>query len=750
MPFSFVQKVNAWLTRIVSYPGDDKETLVIKKIWLLSVAGITFVSTAGSFQWLFQLGWKNMFIFQSVYFTYFTLLIILFLRIRRGIEWFVFATAVFHILFSFVIVCIQGGIIASAGLVFVGWGGGPVYFLLLQKYRKWAIHVQVFFMLTVVVEALLQPYLTPDPNVSPEEAVYMFSGFFLIISFAVFLQLRYSINQTAEIKEAEKKRMQELAEMKTRFYTNITHEFRTPLTVILGMADQIGAKPGVHFRSGLQLIRQNGHRLLQLVNQMLDLSKLEAGAMPLQPVQGDIVPYLMYVVEPFQRLAEEKSSRVHFTCDRDSLEMDFDPEKIESLLGNLLSNAVKFSPENSDIHVRVFAPDSQDSKTYRQDGGWYSPAEKELSGRLIGLVVRDNGRGIPADKLPHIFDRFSRVDQDVYHDQVMRPEGTGIGLAVVKELVKLMEGALFVKSSPGEGTEFHVYLPLTNDAPLAPAAVAEPFDMQEEEIPTENHEGKENHASSLRHELPHVLVVEDNAGVVQYLRAILEEDYQIGVAADGQEGIDMALETVPDLIITDVMMPRKDGFELCSVLKSDFRTSHIPIIMLTAKADMESTIAGLERGADAYMTKPFNSRELRTRIRKLIELRDHLREKYRSMSLPFAKIAHPVNPDEEFFDKLTKALEANMGDENFHSGDLCQSLGVSRVQLFRKLKALTGFSASHLVRSFRLNKAKELLAGTDLNVSEIAFEVGFKDPANFTHAFTREFGVAPSAVRRKK
>lgn len=746
MPYSFIQKANAWLTRIVSYPGDDKETLVIKKIWLVTVVTINFFSTASSFQWLFQLGLKNMFNFQMIYFSYFTLLTLLFLWIRRRIEWFVFATAIFHILFSFVIVCIQGGIVASAGMVFVGWGGGPIYFLMLRKYRKWAIHFQVFFMVTVVVEILLQPYLTPDPDLSPGDAVFIFSGFFLVITLAVFLMLRYSINQTAEIKEAEKKRMQELAEMKTQIYTNITHEFRTPLTVILGMADQIGAKPGAHFRSGLQLIRQNGHRLLQLVNQMLDLSKLEAGAMPLRLVQGDIVPYLMYVVEPFQRLAEEKSSRVHFTCDRDSLEMDFDPEKIESLLGNLLSNAIKFSPENSDIHVRVFAPDSQDFKTYRQDGAWYSPAEKEFSGKRIGLVVRDNGRGIPPDKLPHIFDRFSRVDQDVYHDQVMRPEGTGIGLAVVKELVKLMDGALFVKSSLGEGTEFHVYLPLTNDAPPAPAAVTEPFEIQEEEIPTENHEERENHAGSLHH----VLVVEDNAGVVQYLRAILQDDYRIAVAADGQEGISMALETVPDLIITDVMMPEKDGFELCRVLKSDFRTSHIPIIMLTAKVDMESTIAGLEQGADAYMTKPFNSRELRTRIRKLIELRERLREKYRSMSLPFSKIAHPANPDEEFFHKLTKALEANMGDENFHSGDLCQSLGVSRVQLFRKLKALTGVSASHLVRSFRLNKAKELLAGTDLNVSEIAFEVGFKDPANFTHAFTREFGVAPSAVRRKK
>lgn len=243
--------------------------------------------------------------------------------------------------------------------------------------------------------------------------------------------------------------------------------------------------------------------------------------------------------------------------------------------------------------------------------------------------------------------------------------------------------------------------------------------------------------------------MEDNSGVVQYLRAVLEEDYQIGVAVDGQEGIDMALESVPDVIITDVMMPRKDGFELCRTLKNDFRTCHIPIIMLTARADVESTISGLELGADAYITKPFNSRELRTRIRKLIELRDHLREKYRAMSLPYSPVIAPSSPDEEFFIKLKNALEAHLGDEEFHAGQLCHTLGISRVQLFRKLKALTGVSASQFVRTFRLNKAKEMLTATDLNISEIAFEVGFKDPAYFTRAFIKEFGMAPSALRKK-
>ena len=746
MASSFIQKVNTWLTRIVAYKDDDEESMVIKKIWLVTVVAINFFSTVSAFQWLFQMGLKNMFLFQSVYFSYFTLLTILFLRLRRGIEWFVFATAIFHILFSFVTVCIQGGVVASAGLVFVGWGGGPVYFLLLQKNRKWATHFQVFFMLTVVVEILLQPYLTPDPDLSSEDAVVIFSGFFLVITLAVFLMLRYSINQNAKIKEAEKERIRELAAMKARFYTNITHEFRTPLTVILGMADQIQAKPGDHFRSGLNLIRQNGNRLLQLVNQMLDLSKLEAGAMPVRFIHGDVVPYIQYVVEPFQRLAKEKNSQVRLEDCPDHLELDFDPEKLESLLGNLLSNAVKYSPERSEIHVSVFAAENNPL----DETSWFSLFGRKLEGRSWCLRVKDNGKGISTGELNRIFDRFYQARQHENDGLSYHTEGSGIGLSVVKELVRLLEGDLYVKSALGEGTEFRVYLPLCNQAPPAPAAVAVPLDTHEEDLFSEGDDDEAAAYSRLFNAgHPRILIVEDNSGVVQYLRAILEEDYQIGVAVDGQEGIDMALEGVPDLIITDVMMPRKDGFELCRTLKNDFRTCHIPIIMLTAKADMESAISGLEQGADAYLTKPFNSRELSTRIRKLIELRDHLREKYRAMSLPFSPVTVPSGPDGEFFSKLKKAMEAYSGDEAFDSGHLCQTLGISRVQLFRKLKALTGLSASQFLRIFRLNKAKEMLAATDLNISEIAFEVGFKDPAYFTRAFTREFGVAPSMLRKK-
>lgn len=734
MAQSFLEKTNAWLTRIVSYPGDDQETIVIKKIWLVTGVAINLSSTLSSFHWLYGLGLKNMFILQGVYFGYFTLLTALFLWIRRGIEWFVLATAIFNIVFSFAGVCLQGGIIASAGLVFVGWGGGPVYLLLLQKNKKWATPVQALFMITVMAEVALQPYLTPDPEMSPGDAVIIFSGFFLIITLAVFLMLRYSIGQNARIKQAEKERLQELAAMKTRFYTNITHEFRTPLTVILGMADQIGAKPADHFRSGLELIRQNGNRLLHLVNQMLSLSRLEAGAMPVHLIRGDVVPYLLYMVESYQRLAEEKNSRVHLVDLPENLELDFDPEKLESLLGNLLSNAVKHSPAGSEILVSAgIAADD-----WEEDPSWFSLFGKKMHAERWRLSVKDNGKGISEGALHRIFDRFYQNSPE----RISETEGTGIGLAVVKELVKLLEGDLLVKSAPGQGAEFRIYLPFTRTALPSPSAVPVPLEPRFEDSPS----GPEH--SPFLVERPQVLVVEDNTGLVQYLQSILKEEYQVGVAVNGREGIERALEWVPDLIISDVMMPEKDGFELCRTLKSDFRTSHIPIILLTAKADSESTITGLEQGADAYVTKPFNSRELITRVRKLIELRRSLREKYRTMALSGAPRLAPANHDEAFLKNLMTTLEGHLSEEDFHAGDLSQSLGVSRVQLFRKLKALTGQSASDILRSFRMNKAKSLLAETDLNISEIAFEVGFKDPAYFSRVFIREFGVAPSALRK--
>ncbi|HQU60797.1 MAG TPA: response regulator, partial [Saprospiraceae bacterium] len=447
----------------------------------------------------------------------------------------------------------------------------------------------------------------------------------------------------------------ELARINTRVWVA---EFESFLVVLEGayssqncalLADQIEAKPADHFRAGLGLIRQNGNRLLQLVNQMLNLSKLEAGAMPVHYIQGDIIPYLLTVVEPYQRLAEGQNSRIQLVDWPDKLELDFDPEKLESLLGNLLSNAIKHSSKGGEIELKFGMAEDY----WEEDVSWFSLFGREMPGKSWQFSVKDHGMGIPEVDLNYIFDRFYQVEPKTNEGQTSHTQGTGIGLAVVKELLRLLGGNLFVKSVVGVGTEFRVYLPFTNLARPAPAAISIPLPAQ---LEFDGDGDIHAYSDAFKKEHPQILIVEDNSGVVQYLRSILVDDYQVGVAVNGQEGIEKALETIPDLIISDVMMPQKDGFELCQTLKKDFRTSHIPIILLTAKADMESNLTGLEHGADAYMTKPFNSRELRTRVRKLIELRDALREKYRLMSEPVSSVPVASGPDDEFFKNLRNAL----------------------------------------------------------------------------------------------
>lgn len=735
-----LKRANAWLTRLVAFPGDDEEMLVAKKIWLSTVLVINLVSLISSFWWLYGMGLRTMFIFQLFYTGYFAILVALFLRVKRYYDWFAIATAVFHVLFSFIGVCVEGGIMSSAGLIFVGWGGGPLTLLLIQKNKRWATPVLILFIITVVAEGILQPYLSPDPDYSADEILINFTVFFLVITVAIFFMLRYFINETAKNKREEKERMQELADMKTRFYTNITHEFRTPLSVILGMAEQIEAKPAEYFHNGLSLIRQNGKRLLHLVNQMLDLAKLESGAMPAHYIRSDVVPYLLYMIEPYQRLAMLKGKDVRFVHSPEHIELDFDAEKIDSLLGNLLSNAVKFSPKGSEILVSVEVSENG----LPEEGGWFSLYTDMLPGKKWCISVADSGTGIPAQELHYIFDRFYQVKRDNETELSSYTGGTGIGLAVVKQLVRLLKGNLLVKSEIGKGTEFRVYLPLSGTAPPA-TATSLPFVVQSD---IEFEEELQLIAKPLNGERLQVLVVEDNPGVVLYLKSILEPEYRIGVAVDGNEGIEMAVAAIPDIIISDVMMPRKDGFELCKTLKNDMRTSHIPIILLTAKADIESKLAGLELGADAYMSKPFNSHELRTRVRKLIEMRQKLREKYRTIPLEPSPTSTPPNLDEAFFNQIHKILESRSGDEDFHSDQLCHLLGISRTQLFRKLKATTGASASQIIRSYRLNKARNLLDNPKLTISEVAYDVGFKDPAYFTRAFAREFGYTPSELRK--
>lgn len=532
------------------------------------------------------------------------------------------------------------------------------------------------------------------------------------------------------LEKVEADKLKELDSIKTRLYTSLTHEFRTPLTVILGMANRIKEAPQKHLKEGIRLIESNGKSLLHLINQLLDLSKLETGGLQLDLQQDDTMPYLRYLVESFQTYANSQNLSLRFHTTSESLVMDYDPERLKQVVANLLSNAIKFTPAGGSITVRA------------------NVREKQLL-----LQVSDTGIGIPENKLPYVFDRFYQVNDSV----TKKGEGTGIGLAHAQELVKLMGGSIQVESTYREGTTFTVALPIRREATTAaPGSIfAEqqaPAETVSPLIPAPGYEenGQQTIKKSLtgQDERPLVLIIEDNPDVVTYLKSCLDERYRLEVGLNGAIGIEKAIEYIPDLIISDVMMPEKNGYEVCDTLKQDERTSHIPIVMLTAKADAASKIAGLRRGADAYLAKPFDREELLVRLDQLVE-RQRRMVAYFSAKLPVAKVKKAdVQVEDAFIKKLNHHLEENYQDEDFGLPQLCQKIRMSRSQLYRKLKALVGISPSDFIRVFRLNKAKTLLESAEFNVSEVAWKVGYKDLAHFSKSYQDAFGVPPSATNK--
>ena len=548
--------------------------------------------------------------------------------------------------------------------------------------------------------------------------MYLILGSGIAYGIFLFFKNRWAIQNQLKLEQQKALRLKELDEFKSRFYTNITHEFRTPLTVILGMARQVEKEPRKHLREGLQLIHRNGSNLLRLINQMLDLSKLENNAFQLQLQQGDIVPYLRFLTESFQTYAYEKGLSLHFSSPFDSLSMDFDAEQIKQVMSNLLSNALKFTPAGGEVDVSL-----------------------KSKGAQLSIEVSDNGIGISEKDLPHIFDRFYQVTCAT----TRQGEGTGIGLAHTQELLKLMGGDISATSELGKGTSFLIRLPIRRNI----RTIAPPIELAGKEgwvgslpVPKTATTNKEENRA-----LPKLLIVEDNPDVVVYLRTCLEGQYAVDIADDGKTGIEKAFEHIPDLIISDVMMPEKDGFELCHTLKNDLRTRHIPIILLTAKADAASRLEGLGTGADAYLSKPFLQEELLIRLEKLLELRRKLQERYAGS----VKGNNPqgIEPTLEdlFLRKVQELVLAHLSEAVFSNLQLAKRMHLSESQLFRKIKALTGRSTAVYIRSIRLQKAKELLESSRFTVSEVAFQVGFNSPSYFSRVFSKEFGIPPKSLR---
>lgn len=539
----------------------------------------------------------------------------------------------------------------------------------------------------------------------------------------------------------ERERLNEMDAFKNRFFTNISHEFRTPLTVILGMAEQLEKSVA---RNGepeadryIALIKRNGQNLLRLINEILDLAKLEGDSLKMNYIQGDVLPYLRYIAESMHSLADTKNVQLRVESSEDAIVMDFDPERLLQIVHNLLSNAIKFTPAGGEVVMRL------------ENGNW-KLGNGEISSFQFQISVSDTGIGIAPDDLPLVFDRFFQAQ----NQEKTKSGGTGIGLSLTRELVRAMDGDISVESMVGAGTTFRVVLPVSNKAEPALESVSGADFVASKGL------ARRSDVEAITQGLEagsNLLIIEDNPDVVEYLAACLGKFYQLDFAYDGQAGIEKAIATVPDLIISDVMMPEKDGFEVVETLKNDERSSHIPIVLLTARATVADRIAGLKRGADAYLAKPFVEEELLVVAAGLLETRRKLQEKYRHAGLDAAPDAPaPEAPEQKsFFDledvflqKIIALTDAHLDDAEFGNAELSRKILMSESQLHRKIKALTDLSLSVFIRSVRLRRGRTLLQNTDLSVAEIAYAVGFTDPAYFSRSFSAEFGIAPTAFRK--
>lgn len=559
----------------------------------------------------------------------------------------------------------------------------------------------------------------------------------LLIIFGLLAIRRFEMNRTKlrnelRLSEFEAKQKTQLEEMKSRFFANLSHEFRTPLMLIKGPLENLkNININKNISDDVELIDRNSLKLQKLIDELLELSQLESASIPVKAEKENVILLLKGIVSSFESIAAERKINLVFNPDADSIITWIDIDKFEKIINNLLSNAVKFTPPEGKIEVVIYTAIENDKD-------------------LAELIIRDNGTGIPEDKLENIFDRFYQVD-----DSSQRTYGgSGIGLALVKEFVDLHKWNISVESQYGKGTQFKIKIPLWDDYlnedekvnyKLSNYSVAENLNNSSKKILAKHYNIEPIKKNSFdENDKPFVLIVDDSDDVRLYLKKILEIEFKIAEAVNGSEGIKSAIEINPDLIISDVMMPSMDGFEFCRQIKSDWHTSDIPIILLTAKASFESKLEGLEIGADEYLTKPFETRELFVRIKNLLEQRKRIREKY-SKDINLIPPTPLLNDaDQEFISKAYQLIEANLDKTNFNTENLAKELFLSRSQLHRKMSSITGQAPGELIRTIKLKRAADLLLENKLSVTQVAYEIGFSSPAQFTRAFSKQFNCYPS------
>lgn len=553
----------------------------------------------------------------------------------------------------------------------------------------------------------------------------------------------YRFQLARRLAQAEARQLRELDAVKNRLYTNITHEFRTPLTIIKGIAGQLQPKVEYKVREELKRIQHNGQHLLNLVNQMLDLAKLESGGLSVNKVQGDLMPFLKYQLESFHSLADVKNITLQFHSTEDNILMDFDPGKLQQIVSNLLSNAIKFTGHGGQVALSVGRCQLPVAWPKNQQ------TTKKKAGPYLSISVSDTGAGISEEKLPHIFDRFYQIDDSATRSG----EGTGIGLTLAKELVKLLGGRIEVESELGKGATFNVFLPIANEADAMDAPSTGAFADTIDPVAEQTIASTASTASTAP--IATLLIIEDNVDVTHYLSTLLRPNYRLLTAPNGKAGLDVALQEIPDIILCDVMMPEMDGYEVCRRLKGGLPTSHIPIILLTARADFDSRIEGLEQGADAYLAKPFEEKELKVHLKRLLENRERLRNYYTSngfiarIAQPPAGEGRPSPADQEFFEKLLAAVEDNLSDPDFSAEQLADALFVSYATCLRKVKALTNCAVKEYIRQIRIHRAAQLLLEEPgRNIGAIAGDTGFNSNTHFTREFRKVMGCTPTEYRK--
>ncbi len=536
-------------------------------------------------------------------------------------------------------------------------------------------------------------------------------------------------NQLIELGQKAK----EATDAKFNFFTNISHELRTPLTLILGPLEEILSSPKIHYsvKSSLEMIKKNAMRLLRLVNQLMDFRKIEEAKMKMRASENNITEFLTEITNAFAEIANKKKISFRVDSKDPALKVWFDVNMLDKILFNILSNAFKYTNDHGSITVYV---------------------NKGNSNTNAIIKVEDSGIGMGPETVEHAFDLFYQGNEGTY-------KGTGLGLALSKELITLHHGSIKIKSEKWKGATFEISLPLGKEH-------LEENEMEKETTPYFlNYEDAKiytNEAEALKPVSPEdisvttgkeysILLIEDNNEIRTFLKSQLAKNYELIEAENGNVGLNLSYEIVPDIIISDIMLPGKDGMAITETLKNDIRTSHIPIIILTARGSIEQQIEGLKLMADAYIVKPFNVQYLEETIRTLIRNREILKDHY-SSELPNETLRASVSKkiDRKFINEFSSIVESNIANENFGVDDICKEIGISRVQLYRKVKAVLGLNVNDYILGVRMQKAKYLLLNEDLSISEISFKVGFSSQAYFSTVFKSKFGFTPSEFKLKK